>query len=328
MFLAGDIGGTKTLIAAFDGKEDGLTVVREQEFHSAQYASLAEIVCEFIRSAPHLDLSAACFGVAGMVVDGRCQTTNLPWEVDASKLAEAARLPKVKLLNDLEATALGVLQLKPSEFERLSENAQAAPGGNIAVIAAGTGLGEALLCWDGHDYRALASEGGHADFAPRTEIETELLRYLRNMFPEHVSYERVLSGPGIHNIYCFLRDRGYGSEPQWLAQSLKHSADPSALISETALAGKDELCRRTLELFATLYGAEAGNLALRCLATGGVYIGGGIGPKIKAVLANGSFMRGFLAKGRLSEFLKGVPVFLSLNPRAALLGAAHHAARL
>ncbi len=327
MFLAGDIGGTKTLIAAFDGDEQRLSVVREQEFHSAQHSSLAEIVANFLRSGPRLELSAACFGVAGMVVGGRCRTTNLPWELDAAELARAAGLPKVKLLNDLEAMALGMLCLRPAEFECVNETGPAPKAGNLAVIAAGTGLGEAVLYWDGQHYRPIASEGGHADFAPRTELEIELLRYLRGMFGEHVSYERVLSGPGIHNIYRFLRDGGYAPEPRWLAAGLKQSADPSALISHTGLAGKDELCRQTLELFATLYGAEAGNLALRCLATH-VYLGGGIAPKLKGVLADGSFMRGFLGKGRLAALLKGVAVRLSLNQRAALLGAAHCAARL
>jgi glucokinase len=327
MFLAGDIGGTKTLLAVFDGDERGLSAIREQEFHSARYSSLAEIVAEFLRFAPELKLRAACFGVAGMVVGNKCHATNLPWEIDGDELERRAGLPKVKLLNDLEAMALGMLLLKPEEFEWLSGIAKVPKAGNRAVIAAGTGLGEAMLYWDGQRYRPIASEGGHADFAPRTALEIDLLRYLRGMFGEHVSYERVLSGPGIHNIYRFLRDSGYAAESPWLGEELKQSADPSALISHAGVAGKDELCRQALELFSTLYGAEAGNLALRCLATQ-VYLGGGIAPKLKAVLNSGSFMRGFLEKGRLAGFLGNVAVSLSLNERAALLGAAHYASQL
>jgi glucokinase len=327
MFLAGDVGGTKTLIAVFDGDEREFNLVYEQEYHSAEHYSLTEIVSDFLHSTTGLKLKAACFGIPGIIIDGKCHTTNLPWDVDAAELAHAVGLPNVKLLNDLQTTALGMLLLKPQEFECLSQNAQTLRSGNLAVIAAGTGLGEAVLYWDGQAYWPIATEGGHADFAPRTELEIELLRYLRGRFGEHISYERVLSGPGIHNIYCFLRDSGYAPESQWLADRLKQSADPSALISETGLAGHDELCRQTLRLFAAIYGAEAGNLALRCLATG-VYLGGGIAPKLKTALMDGTFMKSFIGKGRLTNFLNQVTVRLSLNERAALLGAAYSASRL
>jgi glucokinase len=208
-------------------------------------------------------------------------------------------------------------------------NAGATPGrkGTIAVIAAGTGLGEALLYTDGTDYHPIASEGGHADFAPRTDEEIELLRYLRGRFNGHVSYERVLSGPGIDNIYCFLRDTHRAPEPTWLAEKLA-SGDRSAVIAESGLAGSAPLCVKTLELFSVIYGAEAGNLALKCLALGGVFVAGGIAAKILPVLRNGSFMRGLTDKGRFAALMERLPVTVSLNPRTALLGAAHFALRL
>jgi glucokinase len=326
MILAGDIGGTKTLLALFDDESGALRLVRDATFASPDAASLEAIITQFMGATP-VSLHAACFGVPGVVIDGRCQTTNLPWILDERTLWRPAGAPHVKLLNDLEAAAYGMLRLQPNELAPLSRAVQPVRPGNIAIIAAGTGLGEAMLIWDGKRHMAVASEGGHADFAPHTDQELELLRYLRGKFGGHVSYERVLTGPGLHNIYNFLRDTGSAPEDASLAAQLT-AGDPSAIIAEHGLAGSDPLCVDALELFASAYGAEAGNMALRCVAIGGVFVGGGIAPKLLPALRTGSFMRAFIAKGRFAELLESIPVKVALNPRAPLLGAAHCAQRL
>lgn len=233
----------------------------------------------------------------------------------------------MKLLNDLEATAYGMLHLSSDELCVLNRGTRPGRRGHAAVIAAGTGLGEAMLYWDGHRHHPLASEGGHADFAPRTDQEIELLRYLRAKVGGHVSLERVLSGPGFYHVYCFLRDSGYAPEPPSLAEKLR-VADPNPVITQIGLAGEDPLCVATLELFSTLYGAEAGNLALKCVATGGVFVGGGIAPKILPALQGGSFLRGFTYKGRFSEFMNSIEVSVALNPETPLIGAAHYGLQL
>jgi glucokinase len=326
MILAGDIGGTKSLLALFDDGSGALRLVRDATFASRDAGSLEAIIAQFIGATP-VPLRAACFGVPGMVIDGRCQTTNLPWILDERTLSRPSRSPHVKLLNDLEAAAYGMLHLQPSELAPLSNAGQAVRPGNMAIIAAGTGLGEAMLIWDGSRHIAVASEGGHADFAPHTDQELELLRYLRGEFGGHVSYERVLTGPGLHNIYNFLRDTGSAPETAALAAQLT-VGDPSATIAEYGLAGSDPLCVEALELFTAAYGAEAGNMALRCLAIGGVFVGGGIAPKLLPALRKGSFMRAFIHKGRFADLLEQIPVNVALNPRAPLLGAAHYAQRL
>ncbi|HZY88350.1 MAG TPA: glucokinase [Gemmataceae bacterium] len=324
MILAGDVGGTKTVLALFDDAGGELRPVRDATFPSRDHASLEEIVAAFLAADEAVPPRAACFGVAGAVIDGKSQATNLPWHLDEGRLARAGGAPRAKLLNDLEATAYGMLHLRPDELAPLNPKAAAPRKGNVAVIAAGTGLGEAMLYWDGRRYHPIASEGGHGDFGPRTDQEIELLRYLRQRHG-HVSYERVLSGPGLHNVYNFLRDSGAHPEPAALAERLAAAADPSAVISELALAGQEPLCAAALELFCTLYGAEAGNLALKCVAVG-VFVGGGIAPKILPALRKGAFLRGFTDKGRFATLLEPVPVSVALNPRAALLGAAHYAA--
>ena len=326
MILAGDIGGTKTLLALFDDAAGTLQLRRDATFPSQEAASLEAILTGFLGTTA-TPLRAACFGVPGVVIDGRCETTNLPWTLDERTLAQRTGAPRVKLLNDLEAAAYGMLHLEAHELAPLNAGTRPSRRGNVAVIAAGTGLGEAMLIWDGSHHMPVASEGGHADFAPRTDQELELLRYLRGTFGSHVSYERVLTGPGLHNIYNFLRDTGYAPEPPWLAAQLI-SGDPSATIAEVGLAGRDPLCMATLDLFASAYGAEAGNMALRCLAIGGVFVGGGIAPKLLPTLRNGRFMQAFTAKGRFAELLQSIPVHVALNPRAPLLGAARYALRL
>lgn len=324
MILAGDIGGTKTVIGLFEEAAGRLQAAREETFPSRSHGTLEEILDRFMGPGSRPPLHAACFGVAGPVVEGKSKATNLPWELDEIKLAQALRVPRAKLLNDLEAAAYGMLHLEPTDLRVLQ------PGlkhkGNIAIIAAGTGLGEAILYWDGERHHPLASEGGHADFAPQTDLEVELLLYLRREFG-HVSYERLLSGPGLFNIYRFLRDSGFALEPEWLRQRLTQG-DPSAVVSQIGLAGEHPLCVRALNLFISVYGAEAGNLALKAFAVGGVYVGGGIAPKILPKLQDGAFVHAFTDKGRFAELMQTIPLKVAMNPRAPLIGAANFALRL
>ena len=321
MILAGDIGGTKTIVALFEDAGGGLRVLREETFPSRSHEGLGQILEAFRAREPLPPLRGACFGVAGPVFDGRCEATNLPWVIDAKALRGTLGLERVAVINDLVATAYGILDLKPDEVVVLNEG-RPHPEGNKALIAAGTGLGEAILFWDGTRtrYRPVASEGGHADFAPRNVLEIELLRYLLKKH-HRVSYERVLSGPGILNIYSFLKEAGHGEEAVWLRERF-HGQDPSVVITDAAMRGESDLCVKTLGLFVSLYGAEAGNLALKALATGGVYVGGGIAPKILDRLMDGTFMTAFTDKGRLSPLVSDMTVRVVLNPQTALRGAA------
>jgi glucokinase len=325
LIVAGDIGGTKTVLGLFELEAEGIRLVREEVHPSGEYQSLEQILALFLGNSPP-PLQAGCFGVAGPVLDGESRTTNLPWHLSEKSLQPATRAGQVKLLNDLEAMAYGMLFLAPEQLVFLQGQAGSRKG-NIAVVAAGTGLGEAILYWDGARYHPIATEGGHTDFAPRTDQEVELLRYLRKKIGGRVSCERVLSGPGFLSLYEFLRDQGTYPEPPWLAERLQ-SELPPAVIAEVGLAGQDPLCVATLELFVSLYGAEAGNLALKCLALGGVYIGGGIAPKLLPVLQRGPFLEGLTDKGRFRDLMRSLPVAVSLEPRTPLLGAAHYAARL
>jgi glucokinase len=324
MILAGDIGGTKTNLALFEPDGDELRHVREASFPSRQHRTFQEIVVAFLGPGARPPLKAACFGVAGAVIEGQCRTTNLPWFLDEKDLAGITAAPRVKLLNDLEAMAYGMLFLKTEEQSLLNAGIQPRRKGNIAVIAAGTGLGESMLHWDGERYRPVASEGGHSSFAPQSDLEIELWQFLRKKHGEHVSNERVLSGPGFRSLYEFLRQRTGTPEPNWLSER-QTQMDPNAAVAEAALARRDVVCTATLELFCLIYGAEAGNLALKCMAVGGVYIGGGIAPKLLPALQAGSFLQGFRAKGRFQPFLTEIPVAVALNPKTPLLGAAHFA---
>jgi glucokinase len=326
MILAGDIGGTKSVLGLFAIKEDRPSLMVERTLPSKEYPTLEALVREFIDDATRQPLPAirdqieiACLGVAGPIVEGRCEAPNLPWIITVDGLTRALGVPTVTLINDLEATGYGIPTLDQKELLALDEGASPRQG-NAALIAAGTGLGEAMLYWNGEDFTPIASEGGHADFAPRNEIEMELLRYLLGRF-SRVSYERVLSGPGLLNIYRFLKDCGYGEEPPWLTEKLQRD-DPSAAISEAALGNQSELCVKALDLFVSIYGAEAGNLALKFMAIGGVYVGGGIAPKIIAKLRDGTFRRAFTDKGRLSPLLESIPLRVVLNPKTGLYGAA------
>jgi glucokinase len=326
MILAGDIGGTKVNLAVFQEKAGELEPVRVETFPSDEFRSLEEIVTRFLKPEPPGAIGCACFGVAGAIIDGRAHLTNLHWDVERQALAGVLR-SEVYLLNDMQASAYGMLHLKPAERFVLNAGAEPAPRGNIAVIAAGTGLGESCVYWDGVRYHPMASEGGHVDFSPRNDIEVDLLSYLRAKFTGHVSWERVLSGPGLFNLYSFLRDRAYYLEPAELAQKLAEAADPNPVIAQAGVARMNPLCAATLDLFIDLYGAEAGNLALKCLAVGGVYLAGGIAPKILSALEAGKtrFMQSFTAKGRLGELLQRVPVSVSLNAKAPLWGAGYYA---
>jgi glucokinase len=325
MILAGDIGGTKTVLALFEPAGEGLESVREATFPSRSHGTFEEILRSFLDASPGKRPEAACFGVAGAVMDGRVQTTNLPWTLEEEALAKTVGCPKATLLNDLEAAAYGTLHLSLEEKHVLNPGTSRRKRGNIAVIAAGTGLGEAILFYDGQKYQPIASEGGHSDFAAQSDVEVELLKYLRTKFHGHVSYERVLSGPGFFNVYSFFRDTGHAPEPDWLAERLK-AEDPSAVVSQVGLAGQDENCVATLDLFATIYGAEAGNLALKALAVGGVFVAGGIAPKIlPALTRNDAFLKGFFAKGRFTDLMKNLHVSIALNPRVPLIGAAYYA---
>lgn len=324
MVLAGDIGGTKTHLAVFAPGSDVQTPFREKTYASGQYPSLEALAREFL-AAIEAQIEYAGFGVAGPVVAGRARITNLPWVMDEAQLAEALGLASVHLLNDLEAIAGAVPALRETDRVVLNRG-QAATGGAVAVIAPGTGLGEAFLVWDGARYRAQPSEGGHADFAPNNAFEAGMLNHLQRRFG-HVSWERVCSGSGLPNIYDFLKTSGQAQEPDWLAEALAAADDPTAVIVRAALdPGRPcRLCQATLKTFVTILGAEAGNLALKVMATGGVYLGGGMPPRIMPALGDGSFMKAFVHKGRMAPLLKQIPVYVITNPKAALWGAARRA---
>jgi glucokinase len=257
------------------------------------------------------------------VRNGRVETSNLPWIVDSQKLATELHLQKTTLINDLEANAWGIPALDPKDVVNLN-HVKGTPVGNQAVIAAGTGLGEAGMYWDGSQHHVFACEGGHADFAPRNELEIELFRYLSARFG-HVSYERIISGPGLVNVYRFLRDTNRGVEPQWLTDEMAHS-DPAAAISRASVGGKCGLCEQAVDVFVSIYGAESGNLALRLMALGGVFLAGGIAPKMLSKLTSPLFMQSFLSKGRMQPLLESIPVRVITNDKIALLGAARYAA--
>jgi glucokinase len=317
----GDIGATNSRLAFFSERGGRLEPVAEETYPSRRHTNLQAIVQKFL-SAHDLPVDAACFGVAGPVRDGRSEAVNLAWAVDARELAQALPRSAVSLLNDLEAHAYGIAMLAPEDFVVLNRGAADAAG-NAAVIAAGTGLGEAGLYWDGRQHRPFAGEGGHSSFAPTDPLQVELLNFLSRQFG-HVSWERVLSGPGLHNIYRFLRDTGRGEEPDWLTREM-HQRDAAAIISQAALAGTSALCRQALDLFVALFGAEAGNVALKLMATAGVYVGGGIAPKIIRKLTDSTFMDAFVAKGRLKPLLEAMPVRIIMNAEVGLLGAARFA---
>jgi glucokinase len=323
--LAGDIGGTKTDLGLYSVHGDKLRSESQHTFSSKAYSGLVPVLKDFLAGS-HQAIDSACFGIAGPVVDGKVKTPNLPWVVDTAESRRDLKLNSVTLLNDLEAAAYGILTLEDDDFYTLNEGTMR-HSGNRALIAAGTGLGQAILYDDGRHFHPLASEGGHADFAPRNELEIELLRHLIGRFG-HVSYERVVSGPGLTNIYRFLKEVRKWEEPPWLSERLTATDDPGVVISKAALAHEAPICVEALNIFVSVYGAEAGNLALRAKSVRGLYVGGGIAPKILEKLKDGTFMRAFIDKGRYTDFMAAIPVRVVLNEQAALRGAAYYAAFL
>ncbi len=320
MILAGDVGGTKVHLALYDFIDGKLKYTREERFPAKEYSGLEEIVREFLAADK---VTAACFGVPGPVRNGRLRLTNLPWTLDSHELSTHLGIEHVFLINDLEANGYGIAELTSEQVFTLSEG-DVSQIGNRALISAGTGLGEGILTWNGRVHIPFPSEGGHADYAPRNEDEIDLLRYLKQKYNGRISFERVVSGMGMTNIYEFLREVRGVEEPGWLAERMANG-DPNAVITELALAAKSEICEKTLDMFVSAYGAEAGNLALKVLSVGGLYIGGGIAPRILDKLKDGTFLKAFTDKGRLSQLLINMPVRVILESRAAVLGAAAYA---
>jgi len=321
MILAGDVGGTKVHLAIYEFTAGKLKYTRDERFPAKEYSGLEEIVKQFLGADK---VTAACFGVPGPVRDGRLRLTNLPWTLDSRELATGLGIQHVFLINDLEANGYGIAELSSSQIYTLSEG-DASQIGNRALIAAGTGLGEGILAWNGRIHVPYPSEGGHVDYAPRNEDEIDLLRFLKQKYNGRISFERVISGMGMTGIYEFLRDVRGLDEPAWLAEKIAKVDDPNAVITEMGLAAKSELCAKTLDMFVSAYGAEAGNLALKVLSVGGLYVGGGIAPRILEKLKDGTFLKAFTDKGRLSQLLINMPVRIILESRAALMGAAAYA---
>ncbi len=321
MILAGEIGATRTRLAAFDKEGSRLKVVVEKTYQSQEHGSLSEIIAAFIQ-AEGIAVHSACLGVAGPVRRGRSKISNLPWVIDSRDLAKQLKLDSVGMINDLEAYAYGIDGLDSKDFVTLNAGSEDAEG-NRAVISARTGLGVAGLYWDGYRHHPFACEGGHSDFAPRNALEMELLAYLQKKYGR-ISYERLLSGPGIKNIYDFLRDARKADEPQWLKDQIGAAPDPPAVISQLALEGKAAICDQTLSIFVSIYGAETGNCALNFLSTGGIFIGGSVAAKIVPKMKDPIFMESFLDKGRMESLLKEIPVTIVLNDDSGIIGAARY----
>jgi glucokinase len=322
LILAGDIGGTKTRVALVEPRERSFAIRVEETYVSRDHAGLEDILRAFRAEHGAATYELAGFGIAGPVRDGRCSATNLAWRVDSRSLARTLALDSVALINDLEATAFGVSLVDARDLVCLNAG-DPDPAGHRAVIAAGTGLGQAGLFWNGREHVPFSSEGGHADYAPSSALEDRLLVFLRSELPR-VTLERVLSGRGLHNVYRFLKSEHPTDEPTWLADEIART-DPASAISGAALSGRSELASRALDLFVSIYGAQAGNLALHLMATGGVYLGGGIAPKIASRLQGPLFLEAFTAKKPLEALVQKIPVHIVMDDRAALLGAAHAA---
>ncbi len=321
VILAGDVGGTKCNLATFAVVGQNLSLLRSQRFPSTDFPGLNAIVREFLNGESRT-LIGACFGVPGPVRNGRAKPTNLSWGVDAEEVSDEFSIPNVAVLNDLEANAYGITHLTAPDFAVIQKGAPDASG-NRCVVSPGTGLGEAGLYWDGRRHHVWACEGGHTDFAPRNDLEVALLQYLQKQFG-HVSGERVVSGMGIENIYKFLRDTGRGRELPAVAAEMQ-TRDPNVVISKYADTGECPMCVKTIEIFIACLGAEAGNLALKTMATGGVYLGGGIPTKLLNHIQSVGFTHAFTDKGRLTSLMESMPVLVILNDQAALLGAAYYA---
>ena len=332
MVLAGDIGGTKTNLGLYGKGTDRPRPEVVESYASQDAPDLEHILAQFVEhlakrlaNRHHAEIKSACFGVAGPVVNGKCKTTNLPWIVDEDKIKKRFDWPRVSLINDLSATAYAVPLMRPKELVPLNR-VRAGKGRNLALLAPGTGLGQALLVYRDGLMIPVSSEGGHVDFAPTDDAEVALWRYMQKKFG-HVSVERLVSGPGLVNIYSWLKDSGRYREPAFMAKKIREM-DPAKAITQGAMAHRNPLCVKALNMFVSIFGAVAGNLALTGFATGGVYLGGGIPPKILPKLKEGMFMKAFTDKGRFKTLLEKIPVRVILNDKAALLGAAHHAFEL
>jgi glucokinase len=326
MILAGDVGGTKVHLALYNFEGGKLSPVRDHKFPAAQYKCLDDVVKEFLPDAAEkAKVAAACFGCPGPVRDGRLKLTNLPWTLDARALQSSLGIQHIFLINDLEANGYGIPELADDKIFTLHQG-DAASVGHRGLVSAGTGLGECLLIWDAklRRHQPIPSEGGHCDFAARNDREERLLNYLRTTLKGRVSFERVVSGLGIKNVYAFLRDSEKMEEPEWLRDRMA-AEDPNVVISQCGEDGSSEICAETLSMFTSAFGAEAGNVALKVLAMGGMYLGGGIAPKILKTMQNGEFVKGFLDKGRMSPLLESIPVRIILDETCALLGAAAYA---
>ncbi len=327
MILAGDVGGTKVHLSLYNFEGGRLVQVREEKFPAAEYRCLDDVVNTFLARGPEKkdEIVASCFGCPGPVRDGRLKLTNLPWTLDARDLQRTVGIEHIFLINDLEANAYGIPELPNDKITTLLDGDPSGVG-HRGLISAGTGLGECVLVWDGKLRRHLPipSEGGHVDFAPRNEREIALLQFLQRTLNGRVSFERVVSGIGIRNVYAFLRDDQRLEEPAWLRERML-AEDPNAVIGSCAEEGSSEICAETMNLFAAALGAKAGNLALTLLATGGIYLGGGIAPKVLKTMANGRFRDAFLDKGRMRPVLEAIPVRVILDDTCALLGAAAYA---
>jgi glucokinase len=321
MILAGEIGATRTRLAAFETEGSRLTIVVEKTYPSQEHSGLSELLSAFVKTEG-IAVHSACFGVAGPVRRGRSKVSNLGWEIDSRDLAQQLKLDSVGMINDSEAYAYGIDGLDSKDLVALNEGSEDAEG-NRAVISARTGLGVAGLYWDGFRHHPFACEGGHSDFAPRNAQEMEMLAYLQKKYGR-ISYERLLSGPGIKNIYDFLRDAKKADEPQWLKDQIASAPDPPAVISQMAAEGKAAICDQTLSIFVSIYGAETGNCALNFLATGGIFIGGSVAAKNVSKMKDPIFMQSFLDKGRMGELLKEMPVTIVLNDDCGLIGAARY----
>ncbi len=327
MILAGDVGGTKVDLALYDFEGGKLRMLRSKKYPAHEFATLQDVVKAFLATEDTIEkveheVVAACFGCPGPVKDGHLKLTNLPWELDSRDLSKILSIDHIFLINDLEANGYGIAELGPEQVFELEAGDKSALG-HRALVSAGTGLGEALLVWNAtaRRHQPLPSEGGHADFAPRNALEIEMFEFLHAKLNGRVSWERVVSGLGLKNIYEFLRDGKKMEEPGWLHERMQ-TEDPNFVIGTTGEDGSSELTAKTLQIFASAYGAECGNMGLKLLAAGGVYLGGGIPPKILKTLQAGGFREAFLDKGRLSPLLHTIPVRVILEERCALIGAA------
>ncbi|MEW8187193.1 MAG: glucokinase [Candidatus Thiodiazotropha endolucinida] len=324
--LAGDIGGTNTRLALYQSSsESPLNLLLQETYPSRSYDSIEAVLHRFLTHTSTGEVDHACFGIAGPVIDQVCETTNLPWRVSANRINDRFNFKQTRLINDLEANAWGIETLEEQDFFTLSHGADKATG-NRSIIAAGTGLGEAGLYWSGERYHPFPSEGGHSDFSPATPLEFGLFQVLRKRYG-HVSWECLVSGPGLESIYDYLLDQQDMPTPSWLYEQMEKIGKAPA-ISDAALDSTDPLCRKSLELFTRLYAREAGNHALKIMATGGVYLGGGIAPQILPMLQESIFMEAFLDKGPMRKIMQSMPVKVILNDKTALYGAANYATRI